>query len=271
MGHGTVADEIKGRAAQFVGERVRRDPRRSRRRACASAPTSTARRSSWGRRRRWRSRRRSGRTSRSCSTSARRFTPTATTRRAPPSAPTAGSTAASTGTPQHGPEGQFVYGIVQGGDEEDLRRESAQAVAARDAGRDRHRRLAGRGQGADVRGRRVDDRGAAGGQAAPPARDRRGRRPRARRRARDRHLRLRDADPDRPPRHGDRARPVQALARGSGQGALARGRRAAARGLPLPGLRGGLLARVPALPVQRQGADRDAAADDPQPGVTCSG
>jgi queuine tRNA-ribosyltransferase len=32
----------------------------------------------------------------------------------------------------HGPEGQVVYGIVQGGVEEDLRRESAQAVAARD-------------------------------------------------------------------------------------------------------------------------------------------
>jgi queuine tRNA-ribosyltransferase len=31
----------------------------------------------------------------------------------------------------HGPEGQLVYGIVQGGVEEDLRRESAQAVAAR--------------------------------------------------------------------------------------------------------------------------------------------
>ena len=33
---------------------------------------------------------------------------------------------------QHGPEGQVVYGIVQGGTEEDLRRASAQAVAARD-------------------------------------------------------------------------------------------------------------------------------------------
>jgi queuine tRNA-ribosyltransferase len=32
---------------------------------------------------------------------------------------------------QHGPEGQVVYGIVQGGVEEDLRRASAQAVAAR--------------------------------------------------------------------------------------------------------------------------------------------
>ena len=33
---------------------------------------------------------------------------------------------------QHGPEGQTLYGIVQGGVEEDLRRESAQQVAARD-------------------------------------------------------------------------------------------------------------------------------------------
>jgi queuine tRNA-ribosyltransferase len=33
---------------------------------------------------------------------------------------------------QHGPEGQVVYGIVQGGVEEDLRRASAQEVAARD-------------------------------------------------------------------------------------------------------------------------------------------
>jgi queuine tRNA-ribosyltransferase len=35
---------------------------------------------------------------------------------------------------EHGPEGQVVYGIVQGGVEEDLRRASAQAVAARDVG-----------------------------------------------------------------------------------------------------------------------------------------
>ena len=32
----------------------------------------------------------------------------------------------------HGPEGQLVYGIVQGGTDEDLRQSSAQAVAARD-------------------------------------------------------------------------------------------------------------------------------------------
>jgi queuine tRNA-ribosyltransferase len=35
---------------------------------------------------------------------------------------------------RHGPAGQLVYGIVQGGVYEDLRRESAQAVAARDTG-----------------------------------------------------------------------------------------------------------------------------------------
>ena len=137
---------------------------------------------------------------------------------------------------------------------------------ARRARRDRDRRLARRGQGADVRGRRVDDRGAAGGQAAPPAGHRRGRRPRARRRARHRHLRLRDADPDRPPRHGDRARPGEALARRPRQGPLEGGRRAAARGLPLPGLRG---AATPAptcttcCKAKEQTAMR--AAHDPQP------
>jgi len=35
---------------------------------------------------------------------------------------------------EHGPVGQVVYGIVQGGTEEDLRRASAQAVAARETG-----------------------------------------------------------------------------------------------------------------------------------------
>ena len=88
--------------------------------------------------------------------------------------------------------------------------------------RARDRRHARAGQGADVRGRRLDDRGAAGGAPAPPARDRRRRRPAARRRARHRHVRLRDADADRPPRHGGRARPGAALARRPGQGALPR-------------------------------------------------
>ena len=156
----------------------------------------------------------------------------------------------------HGPDGQVVYGIVQGGVEEDLRRESAQAVAARDVfgiaiggslGEDKAQMF-------EVVEWTIEELPV--DQAAPPARDRRGRRPRARRRARDRHVRLRDADADRPPRHGARARPGEALARGSGQGALEGVRRAAARRLPVPGVRRGLHPRLPALPVQGQGADR---------------
>ena len=100
MGHGTVADEIKGRAAQAsaAGERsgailkIEEEgvtfrsyldgstkfmgPETSMEVQAALAPTS-----------------------RSCSTSAPRSTAAATTPRARPSAPTAGSTAASPGTP----------------------------------------------------------------------------------------------------------------------------------------------------------------------------
>ena len=102
----------------------------------------------------------------------------------------------------NGPPEQLVYGIVQGGVFEDLRVESAQTIAASRCAGHRDRRLARRREGADVRGRRLDDRGPAGGAPAPPARHRRDRRPRARHRARHRHVRLRDADPARPPRDG---------------------------------------------------------------------
>ena len=87
--------------------------------------------------------------------------------------------------------------------------------------RDRDRRLAGGRQAADVRGRRLGDRGAGRRRApAPPARDRRRRRPDRRRRAGDRHVRLRDADAAGPPRDGARPRPRGPLAPGPGQGAL---------------------------------------------------
>ena len=90
--------------------------RRSRRRACASAPTSTARERFMGARDVDGG---PGRactpTSRSSSTSARRSTSTATTPRARPSARTAGSSAASTGTTSTARDDQLVYGIVQGG------------------------------------------------------------------------------------------------------------------------------------------------------------
>ena len=101
---------------------------------------------------------------------------------------------------EHGPPGQLVYGIVQGGVYEDLRRASAAAVAASGVRRHRDRRLARAGQGADVRGRGLDDGRVARRPPPPPARRGRHRRPAARRRARDRHLRLRDADAVGPPR-----------------------------------------------------------------------
>ena len=51
---------------------------------------------------------------------------------------------------EHGPQQQLVYGIVQGGVHEDLRRESAQMVAASACDGRRDRRVAGRREGADV-------------------------------------------------------------------------------------------------------------------------
>ena len=123
---------------------------------------------------------------------------------------------------EHGPDDQMVYGIVQGGVEEDLRRASAQEVAARGPGGIAIGGTLGRGQAADVRGRRVGGLRAAGLPAPPSAGDRRDRRPAARRRARDRHVRLRDADPHRPPRDGGRAGPGRALAGRPRQGPLPR-------------------------------------------------
>ena len=177
MGHGTVADEIKGRAAARASAPAR-SSRIEEAGRHASAPTSTARSASWRPRPRWRSRPRSARTSRSCSTSARRSTSTRDY--------TARSTERThrwldrclAWHAEHGPAGQVVYGIVQGGVDEDLRRASAQAVAARDRRRDRDRRLARRGQGADVRGGRTGRSTSSPEDApAPPARDRRRRRP----------------------------------------------------------------------------------------------
>jgi queuine tRNA-ribosyltransferase len=141
---------------------------------------------------------------------------------------------------QHGPEGQAVYGIVQGGVHEDLRRWSAQEVAARRHVRHRDRRLARAGQAADVRGGRV------------------GRCRSCRRSARatcwasatsttscaasSSGMDTFDcAMPTRIGRHGHGGRPGSraALARRPRQGALEARRRAAARGLPVPGVRAG--------------------------------
>ena len=134
MGHGTVADEIKGRAAQSAaasasGAILKIEEEGVTFRSYLDGSTQFM-----GPETSMEIQAALARTSRSCSTSARRSTAAATTRRARPSARTAGSTAAWPGTPQHGPEGQVVYGIVQGGVEEDLRRASAQEVAARPVG-----------------------------------------------------------------------------------------------------------------------------------------
>ena len=236
--------------------------------ACAFAPTSTARSGSWARRSRWRSRPRSAPTSRSSSTSARPSTPTATTRPARPSAPTAGSTAASPGTPSTGPASQAVFGIVQGGVHEDLRRESAERGRARPAvdglaiggtlGRDKP----------EMHGVLDDDGAAAAGRGAQaPARDRRARRPARRDR---RSGSTSSTAPCRPgsPATGwrwrrcpdsrfrfDVAKPAYALDEGP-----------LVEGCPCPTC-AAPHARLPALPRPRRGADRRAAADAPQPDV----
>ena len=190
------------------------------------------------------------------------FHVTATTPRARRSAPTAGSSAACDWHAAHGPAGQLVYGIVQGGVDEDLRRESAQRCR-----RQRRDGIAiggslGAGQGADLRGRRLDDGRAerAPDRAAPPAGDRRRRRPDRRRRARHRHVRLRDADPAGPPRRGVGPRPGSALARRPRQGPLARDAdEPILEGCPCPACARRLHARLPALPAAAARADRAAA------------
>ena len=115
-----------------------------------------------------------------------------------------------------GPEGQLVYGIVQGGVFEDLRDGVGDEVAASRVRRHRDRRLAGRRQAADARGRRTGRRRARRRVEAQPRHllgigdDRR---PDPRRRAGHRHVRLRDADAAGAPRDGARARPRGPLAR----------------------------------------------------------
>ena len=135
MGHGAVADEIKGRSAQSGGERARRrDPRDRGGGRRRSAPTSTATPKFMGPETSMEVQAALG------SDIALVFdecTPFNVDREY-----TARSTERThrwldrclAWHAEHGPEGQIVYGIVQGGVEEDLRRASAQAVAARDVG-----------------------------------------------------------------------------------------------------------------------------------------
>ncbi len=122
------------------------------------------------------------------------------------------------GTREHGPAGQALYGIVQGG----VHRGSEGRVGGLRRGR-RHR-AAWRSAARWARTRSRCARCCAGRSArspptsaAPPAGDRRrGRHPRRRGRRR-RHLRLRDAHPPGPPRHGPGARSRHALPARPGQ------------------------------------------------------
>ena len=142
----------------------------------------------------------------------RRSTSRASTRRARPSARTAGSTAAWTGTRPTARAGRPSTASCRAG----WRRTCAAGVGAGGRARATFGLAIGGSLGQDkaqmyeVVG--WTTRGAAGGAPAPPARHRRRGRPAARRRARRRHVRLRDAHAHRPPRHGARARPRAALA-----------------------------------------------------------
>ena len=166
---------------------------------------------------------------------------------------------------RHGPEGQALYGIVQGGVHEDLRRASAHEVAASGCagiaiggslGRekaqmyevvewavdelpeDRPRHLLGIGD--------VDDliRGVELGIDSFDC-----------------------AMPTRLGRHGMALvpEPAAALAHRPDRGALPRRRGADPRRLPVPGVRRGLLARLSALPPAPPRADRPAPGDASQP------
>ena len=117
---------------------------------------------------------------------------------------------------------QWLFGIVQGGVHLDLREESARALIAARLSRLRDRRPVGRGAEAGARPRARPPRpGAARGPAALPDGGRDARGPDRRRRARHRHVRLRDAHPqrqERPALHEPRAaldpqRPLPATTR----------------------------------------------------------
>ncbi len=184
MGHGNVADEIKGRAAQFAGGRagailaIEEE-------GVPSAPTSTARSKFMG-------------PETSMAVQAALGSDIALVfDECTPFHAGRDYTARSTERThrwldrclewhtQHGPDGQLVYGIVQGGPNQDPRRGLG-------PGGRRARRLGGiaiggslgedKAQMFEVVEWTVEE--LPEGKAAPPARDRRGRRPGARRRAR---------------------------------------------------------------------------------------
>ena len=168
---------------------------------------------------------------------------------------------------EHGPDDQLVYGIVQGGVEEDLRRESAQAVAAR--GRAGSRSAARSGEDKPQMYEVVEWAAAELPEERP------------------RHLLgigeiddlLRGVElgidtfdcamPTRIGRHGMAVvpDPAQRWRVDLAKGRYRERRRADPRGLPVPGLRAGLLARATCTTCSRAASRPPAAAHDPQPRV----
>ena len=166
----------------------------------------------------------------------------------------------------HGPDGQLVYGIVQGGVYEDLRIASTQEIAARP--------VDGIAIGGSLGADKAQMYEVVGWATSALGED-----------ARPRHLLgIGDIDdlirgvelgidtfdcamPTRLGRHGVAIvpDPAQPLARRPHRRAPPRVRRADHGGLPLPGLQQRALARVPALPRQEPRADRRAPADAAQP------
>ena len=218
----TAPSPTRSRAARRTAPSATARCWRSRRRACASAPTSTARSASW-------------RPRRSMEVQAALDSDLALVfDECTPFHVDRDYTARSTERThrwlarcldwhaEHGPSGQLVYGIVQGGVHEDLRVESAQTIAA--AACDGIAIGGSLGAEKEQMYEVVEWTTAAlpGGTPAPPARHRRDRRPDPRSRAGHRHVRLRDAHAPRPPRHGAGARPGQPLARRSDRGAVPR-------------------------------------------------
>ena len=266
MGHGTVADEIKGSRG---GAARRARSSRSRRRACGSAPTSTAASASSAPRSRCACRRSCTRTSCSRSTSARRSTSIATTPPARPSAPIAGSTRCiALARRSTTARGRSSTAIVQGGVYEDLRVAVGRGGVASGAegiaiGGSLGREKAQMYEVVDWSTRELErHRGRA---PAPPAGDRRDRRPDPRRRARHRHAstaRCRRGWRATASRSSPTRRPLAARGRPA---RLPRRRGAADRRLPCPACAGGLSRALPAPPGAHRRADRRAAADAAQP------
>ena len=159
----TAPSRTRSRDALASTARGRARSCRSTRTVCASAPTPTAASASWARRPRWRSRPRWARTSRWPSTSARRFTSREYTER---------STERTHRWLVRCLDWHAAARLRAGWSTGSSRAACPTTCAAPRPRRspprrrrDRDRRLARAGQGADVRGRWVDDRGPAGGDA----------------------------------------------------------------------------------------------------------